>query len=103
MMTEIVIIGAVCGAVVVADQQNLFQNNVEKKWLWDPSRWTPAPAARFQTQNRFFAPVTAEQRVQQGQQALANATRMIDQAARQQLTETKVSNGLGKYVLTGGN
>lgn len=99
-MIEIAIAAAIIGGTIaVIDEQNVFpqlSNNPLKKWIWDPSRWTPAtpPAARF---SQPIQPrLSPSQQLSQARLAATGAQQQVDSIIRQ---NPSLATG-SKYILT---
>jgi hypothetical protein len=98
LIASIVGIGSI--GLTVADQQNIFGNNPEKKWFWERPPFVAAPPAARAPIIRP-TPQTPEQKIKQAQIQMANGQRIIAEATREQMQQSYYVPGqLGKYSLS---
>jgi hypothetical protein len=108
MLGEILAVSAVGAvAVTLADHQNLFQNNPEKKFWWERVQWPwvvqpPAARARFNQFNRPSPSLTPEQQIQIAQSEMLAAQYKIANAVPRLLATVSPGTGLSKYTLSPG-
>jgi hypothetical protein len=98
LIASIVGIGSI--GMTVADQQNIFGNNPEKKWFWERPPFVAAPPAARAPIIRP-TPQTGEQRIKQAQATMGEMQREIARGVEQQTQEARqVQSRQSKYIIT---
>jgi hypothetical protein len=102
MITEIAIVAGVAGVgLAIADQQNLFGINPERKWFWERPPFVPAippPAARIRIQPMVVPQrLNPRQELARAEQQVHYATQAVNAVKREHPELTSC-----KYVVTAG-
>jgi hypothetical protein len=88
MIVEALLIGGIATiGLSVADQQNMFNNNVERKWWWERVAWpwvaqTPAVGARINRAVQVQPQLSGEQQLQQARLNVIYSDQMLNYVSK---------------------